>query len=114
MSTPSEHPNLHEENEDPDAFATWAVGIGGALITIATVAFACGISYSARESEAIKKNVNVVYEQRNMVRDAQQAVLEESAHWVSEHNPESGEKITRLVIPIDQAMEIVAGNTSSE
>ena len=60
MSTPSEHPNLHEENEDPDAFATWAVGIGGALITIATVAFACGIFYSARESEAIKKNVNVV------------------------------------------------------
>ena len=36
MSTPSEHPNLHEENEDPDAFATWAVGIGGALITIAS------------------------------------------------------------------------------
>ena len=46
-----------------------------------------------------------------MVRDAQHAVLQESAHWVSEHNAETGERSSRLVIPIDQAMDIVAGNS---
>ena len=46
-----------------------------------------------------------------MVKDAQQAVLEESARWVSEQNAETGETSTRLIIPIDQAMDIVSGNT---
>ena len=57
------------------------------------------------------KNINITYEERDMVRAAQQAVLEESAHWVREHDPESGEVVDRLVIPIDDAMNIVAGNT---
>ena len=35
-----------------------------------------------------------------MVRDAQHAVLLESAHWVSEHDEESGEETSRLVLPI--------------
>jgi hypothetical protein len=45
-----------------------------------------------------------------MVIAAQQAVLEEAVHWVSEHNEEESKTINRLVIPIDQAMDIVAGN----
>jgi hypothetical protein len=77
---------------------------------IATVALACGIFYRAETTEALDKNINIRYEQRNMVIAAQQAVLEESVHWVSEHNPEESTTINRLVIPIDQAMDIVAGN----
>ena len=74
------------------------------------VALACGIYYSSATSEAIDKSINIRYEERDMVKAAQVAVLEESAHWIEEHNPSTGESVNRLVIPIDDAMNIVAGN----
>ena len=103
-----------EDHEDPDGWATWAIGIGGAFLMIATVAIACGIFYRSAATEAFDKHINIRYEQRNMVIAAQQAVLEESAHWVSEHNPSASKTIDRLVIPIDQAMDIVAGNNNTQ
>ncbi|MBC8200990.1 MAG: hypothetical protein H8E86_03000 [Planctomycetes bacterium] len=100
-----------EDHEDPDGYATWAIGIGGSFLMIATVAIACGIYYRAASSEALDKRINIRYEQRDMVRDAQHAVLLESAHWVSEHDEVSGEETSRLVLPINDAMNIIAGNT---
>ena len=111
MSNPHEQPNLSADNEDPDGWATWAIGIGGAFIVIATVAATCGIFYSAATTEAFEKNVNIRYEERNMVIAAQQAVLEEAAHWESVKNTDDNKSIDRFVIPIDQAMDIIAGNT---
>ena len=111
MSTDPKHTTNHDELEDPDSFGTWGVGICSVFILIATVAIGCGIFYSAQETEAFDKNVNIIYTQRNMVRDAQHAVLQESAHWVSKQDAETGETTSRLVIPIDQAMDIIAGNS---
>ena len=110
MSNPHKQTHLIDDHEDPDGWATWAIGIGGSFLMIATVAIACGIFYRSAETEALKKNINVRYEQRDMVMASQQAVLEESARWVSRHNPSSRETVEHLVIPIDQAMDIVAGN----
>lgn len=112
MSDPHNQPNVVEDHEDPDGMATWAIGIGGAFLMISTVALSCGIYYRAASTEAHEKHINIRYEQRNMVMAAQQAVLEESAHWVSVHNPDASEMVDRLVIPIDQAMDIVAGNNT--
>jgi hypothetical protein len=108
-----EHEHRHEagDTEDPSGIATWAIGIGGSFLMIATVAIASGIFFRAESWEARVKHVDVRYEQRDMVRAAQHAVLEESAHWVREHDPASGRVVDRLVIPINQAMNIVAGNT---
>ena len=111
MSTKPKQTTHSVELEDPDSFGIWGIGICSVLILIATVAIGVGIFYSAQESEAFNKNVNIVYTQRNMVRDAQHAVLQESAHWVSEYDAETGLRSSRLVIPIDQAMDIVAGNS---
>ena len=111
MNTDHDHSDTKQFLEDPESWSLWAIGISSALIVITTVVFVCGIFYSAQNSEALEKNINVTYEQRNMVKDAQQAVLEESARWVSEQNAESGETSLRLIIPIDQAMDIVSGNT---
>jgi hypothetical protein len=112
MSNPHEQPDLYQDHEDPDGWATWAIGIGGSFLMITTVAFTCGIFYRAATTEALDKNVNIRYEQRNMVLASQQAVLEETAHWITEHNSEDSTSIDTLVIPIDQAMDIVAGNHS--
>ena len=112
MSHPHEEPNFDNDHEDPDGYATWAIGLGGAFLMIATVAIACGIYYHAASTEAFGKSVNIRYEQRDMVRDAQHAVLLESAHWVSEHDEESGEETTRLVLPIKDAMNIIAGDAN--
>ncbi|MBT4530532.1 MAG: hypothetical protein HOC27_04950 [Phycisphaerae bacterium] len=110
MSNPHEQTHLIEDHEDPDGWATWAIGIGGAFLMITTVAIACGIYYRSATTEAFDKNVNIRYEQRDMVLAAQQAVLEESARWVSRENPSASGTIEHLVIPIDHAMDIVAGN----
>lgn len=115
MSNPNEQPHhIAGDYEDPDGLATWAIGIGGSFLMIATVALTCGIFYRAETTEALDKNINIRYEQRNMVIASQQAVLEESVHWVSEHNESESEVTNRLVIPIDQAMDIVAGNNKKE
>jgi|TARA_Y100000031_G_scaffold15049_1_gene15875 hypothetical protein len=107
-----EQPHIENEHEDPDGWATWAIGIGGSFLMITTVAIACGIYYSAATTEAFDKNVNIRYEERDMVREAQRAVLVESAHWVSEQHPETGETVERLVLPINDAMNIIAGNSN--
>ncbi|MDP7005762.1 MAG: hypothetical protein QF718_06090 [Phycisphaerales bacterium] len=106
-----EQPHIENDHEDPDGWATWAIGIGGSFLMITTVAIACGIYYSAATTEAFDKNVNIRYEQRDMVRDAQHAVLVESAHWVTEQHPETGKTVERLVLPINDAMNIIAGNS---
>jgi hypothetical protein len=95
------HNNSHHtvnDHEDPDGWATWAIAI------------AAGVYYRSVMTEAETKNINVTFEQRDMILEAQQAVLEEAAHWVRHHNPESGETIDRLVIPVNDAMNIVAGS----
>ncbi len=104
-----EQPHIEKDHEDPDGWATWAIGIGGSFLMITTVAIACGIYYRAATTEAFDKNVNIRYEQRDMVRDSQHAILVESAHWVSHHD-ENGKEVNRLVLPINDAMNIIAGN----
>ena len=108
MSHDSTH--LHEDTEDPNGLATWACGIGGSLLVITTVAIGAGIFYSAQDAEAHKKQIDIRYEERNLFRQGQQNALMEASHWISENNPETKAVNKRLVIPIDQAIEIVAGN----
>ncbi len=108
MSHSNKQPYLAEDHEDPDGWATWAIGIGSTFLMIATVAIACGIYYRAATAEAKDKHVNIRYEQRDMVMAAQQAAIEESARWVSRINPSDAGAIDKLVVPINLAMEIVA------
>ena len=112
MSTPHEQPHLTQEQEDPNCWATWAIGIGSAFLMITTVAIACGIYYRAATSESLDKNINIRYDQKYMVQEAQRAVIEETAHWVSEQDSSSGEVFDRLVIPIHDAMNIIAENAN--
>jgi len=108
MSHDSSH--LHEDTEDPNGLATWACGIGGSLLVITTVAIGAGIFYSAQDAEAHKKQIDIRYEERNLFRQGQQDALMEASHWISENDPETKAVNKRLVIPIDQAIEIVSGN----
>ncbi len=108
MSHSHEQPHLKEDHEDPDGWATWAIGIGSTFLMIATVAIACGIYYRAANTEARDKHVNIRYEERDMVMAAQQAVIEESVRWMSRENPSDAGAIDKLVVPINLAMEIVA------
>ena len=112
MSHNNHNTNDHlDDHEDPDGWATWAIGIGGSFLMIATVLIAAGVYYRSLMTEAEVKNINVSFEQRNMIMASQHAVLEEAAHWVRHHDPKTGNSIDRLVIPINDAMNIVAGNT---
>ena len=108
MSHNSTH--LHEDTEDPNGLATWACGIGGSLLVITTVAIGAGIFYSAQDAEAHKKQIDIRYEERNLFRQGKQNALMEASHWISENDPETKAVNKRLVIPIDQAIEIVSGN----
>ena len=103
MNTPHEQPHLTQEQEDPNCWATWAIGIGSAFLMITTVSIACGIYYRAATTEALRRETRA---------SAQRAVIEETAHWVREQDPSSGEVSDRLVIPIHDAMNIVAGNAN--
>ena len=114
MSTPHDHTHdILNDHEDPDGWATWAIGLGGAFLMIATVAIGTGIYYRAVMAEDGVKNINISYEQRDMIIAAQHAVLEESAHRVRTNDPESGEPVDRLVIPITDAMDIISGNATN-
>ncbi|MBI68683.1 MAG: hypothetical protein CMJ38_01430 [Phycisphaerae bacterium] len=103
-------PHLDQDTEDPNGLATWACGIGGSLLVITTVAIGAGIFYSAQDNEAHKKSIDIRYEERDLYRQGQQDALMETSHWIREEDPETLGETKRLVIPIDQAMEIVSGN----
>lgn len=104
-----EPPHLDNDREDPEGWATWACGIGGSLLVITTVVLSCGIYYTAQSTEAHAKSIDIRYEERDMIRQAQREVLQETSHWVVEKNPETNQTSKRLVIPINDAMQIVAG-----
>ena len=59
--------------------------------------------------EAHAKSIDIRYEQRDMIRQAQEEILQESSHWVVEKDSETNQTTKRLVIPIGDAMEIIAG-----
>jgi hypothetical protein len=112
MSHDNHNANDHsDDHEDPDGWATWAIGLGSSVLVIAAVVISAGIYYRSMMTEAETKNINITFEQRDMIKAAQHAVLEESAHWVQDHDEKTGETRHRLVIPITDAMDIVAGNT---
>lgn len=112
MSQQHVQPHLIDDHEDPAGLATWAIGLGGAFLMITTVAIACGIYYYAVTVESFDKSVNIRYEERDIFRSQQQALLAEPAHWVREQDATSGNTTERLVIPIDAAIDIIAGNTN--
>jgi hypothetical protein len=112
MSTPHEQPHLTQEQEDPNFWATWAIGISGAFLVVTTVAVACGIYFRAATTEAFDKSINIRYEDNYVVKAEQRAVLDGPPHWVRELDPSTGEVVERLVIPIDEAMNIIAGNAN--
>ena len=112
MSTPHEQSHLTAEQEDPNSWATWAIGIGSSFLMITTVAIACGIYYRAATAESHEKNIDIRYDKRHAIEATQRATIEKSPHWVREQDPSSGELRDRLVIPIDDAMNIIAADAN--
>ncbi len=112
MSHDNYNVNDHlDDHEDPDGWATWAIGLGSSVLVIAAVVISAGIYYRSMMTEAETKHINITFEQRDMINAAQHAVLEESAHWVQDHDEDSGETTHRLVIPVQDAMDMIAGDT---
>lgn len=108
MTHDDNHP-LSSDTEDPRGMATWAIGLGSAVVLLAFVLASIGMFNRETMNEVLEKSINIRFEDRNATRDAQHAVLDEEAHWVRERDPISGDIVDRLAIPIEDAMDIVAG-----
>jgi len=108
MMTHDDHHLLPGDTEDPHGMATWAIGLGSALVLLAIVLASIGMFYRETMNEVQEKSIDIRFEDRDATRDAQHAVLDEEPHWVRERDPISGDIVHRLAIPIEDAMDILA------
>ena len=93
------------DHEDPLTGPSWFVGLVGGLILVATLLGLTALYYNMVTEEEVEKVINTGREELENLR------REQSMHLVGPARREerlvNGEVVIALVIPIDQAMELV-------
>ena len=95
-----------DDHEDPKAGITWFIGAVGALMLAVTMLAVWALYYNVKAQEV---EVAVILPIREDVADLarrQEAMLAGSPRWI-ELVDAQGQPVTRYVIPIERAMEIV-------
>ena len=99
------------DHEDPLPGPTWMVGFIGVVLLVVVVLGITALYYGAKQEDEIVKVVEAEPIELLVMRAQQSEQLhvtrwEEREEVDAEGNPE---RVRALVIPIDRAMEIVAG-----
>ena len=100
------HEHNLDDHEDPSASSTWLLGFIGAVLLVVTMLGVTALYYNVKAQQVDEKVVKVNINDVTNARAKQQGRLTDSAHW--EEREDGGEIVRELVIPIDQAMAIVA------
>ena len=93
------------DHEDPLTGPSWCVGLVGGLILVATLLGLTAMYYNMVTEEEVEKVIIVGQEELELLRREQSMHLTGSARW--EERLVDGEVVIALVIPIDQAMQLV-------
>ena len=93
------------DHEDPLTGPSWYVGLVGGLILVVTLLGLTALYYNEKADETEKKVVAEFPAELEKLRDGQRERLTSPAH--REVRDEAGEQITALVIPIEDAMQLV-------
>lgn len=108
--------DIHEHNpgdhEDPTPGSTWLVGIVFTVIFAIIVLALTALTYNVDREEIQRKVVDVEPLERQQLRVAQEEKLHGEPRWVEQI--ENDQVVRALVIPIDQAMDLVVQEMGPE
>ncbi len=113
MTEVFEHNLDPSDHEDPLTGPSWYVGLVGGLILVVTLLGLTALYYNEKTSEtqSPEKFVAKIPAELEELRAGQKKRLTSPAH--REVRDEAGEQITALVIPIDDAMQLVLEELSA-
>lgn len=97
------------DHEDPLTGPTWIIGFLGAVLLVVIMLGLTALFYSATHQEEQKKVVERSPQELNDLLNKQWAQLHVATpRWVIDPSLDEGQPpVKRLVIPLEQAMEIV-------
>lgn len=95
-----------EDHEDPLSGPTWLMGVIGAVLLLVIILGLTALYYGASQEEMREKVYTRDYPDLVELRAQQRARLTGEPHW--EEREVNMEIVRALVIPIDQAMDLVA------
>lgn len=93
------------DHEDPLTGPSWYVGIVGVLILVAMLLGLTALYYNMVTEEEVEKVINSGREELEDLRREQSLYLTGPARW--EERLVDGEVVIALIIPIEEAMELV-------
>lgn len=97
------------DHEDPVAGSTWLVGMVGAVLLTVIILGLTALLYQVQDEEMIEHVILAEPEELIRLRAEQQKQLNDPPRFQERPAGEDGSEMVRsLVIPIDQAMEIIA------
>ena len=100
-----------QDHEDPTAGPTTIVGALGALVLTASLMLLTALYYNVKAGQFTESVVDEPVEAVVKLHEQQEALLVGPPHWVE--RDENGKKVKAYVIPIEQAMQIVADEANA-
>ena len=110
-----EDPNAIPPLDDPEPGSTWFFSIVSIIVFIAFVLGTCVLFFKTEQTYVDANVVNVPVVELERLRLEQRAKLAEYGNYTEEFPGAENEKpvtVTRLRIPINRAMEVVAAELS--
>jgi len=99
-----------DDHEDPRAGITWFVGFVGSVAFVVTALAVWALYYNMKGVQVEESFIAPAREEVAELKRSQQALLEGPPRWIEVD--ESGETVSRYIIPIEQAMQLVVQETA--
>ncbi len=97
------------DHEDPRAGITWFIGFVGSVAFVVTVLAVWALYYNMKGEQVQESFVAPAREEVAELKRSQEALLAGPPRYIEVD--ESGETVSRYIIPIEQAMQLVVQET---
>ena len=98
--------------EDPPAGVSLTAGLISCIVMVWFLLVTTAIYYLEVGYERESKVVKIYYGERAKVRASQEGLIQSSAHWYDAKDPDTDDNHRRLIIPIEEAMDIFVNRSA--
>lgn len=114
MASDEHYTHSAGEHEDPEASMTWLIGGIGVLMLVVIIAGVTALLKSMEQVGFDDVYVNRPTQQLETYLEEQDRLLSDSPRLVEYRHKETDEIRTRVVIPVDRAMELIVEEYASQ
>ena len=100
-----------QDHDDPVAGPTWLIGFLGTILLVAIMLGTTALYYNVKAGKVDEQVVRPERAEVAKLHRAQEAMLTGPPRWVQRED--QGEMVTALVIPIEDAMDLVVAEANA-